>query len=59
MSEQPGSTQVRSIVFLNVNGIRAWEKKGLLSWFERRQPDVLGLQETRIDAQALGALAPA
>jgi len=44
---------VRSIISWNVNGIRAWEKKGLLSWFEHKQPDVLGLQETRIDALKL------
>jgi len=31
----------------NVNGIRAAQKKGLLDWFNKTQPDVLCLQETK------------
>lgn len=31
----------------NVNGIRAIEKKGFLSWLEQAQPDILCLQETK------------
>ncbi|NOZ04450.1 MAG: exodeoxyribonuclease III [FCB group bacterium] len=31
----------------NVNGIRAAEKKGLLSWLSMVQPDILCLQETK------------
>lgn len=40
---------MRKIVSWNVNGIRAAERKGFLAWLERSRPDVLGLQETRID----------
>lgn len=31
----------------NVNGIRAVEKKGFLTWLEQTQPDVLCIQETK------------
>ena len=31
----------------NVNGIRAAEKKGFLTWLEATRPDVLALQETK------------
>ncbi|MHC5077850.1 MAG: exodeoxyribonuclease III [Planctomycetota bacterium] len=31
----------------NVNGIRAIEKKGFLSWLEKTAPDILCLQETK------------
>ncbi|MCF8241959.1 MAG: exodeoxyribonuclease III [Melioribacteraceae bacterium] len=31
----------------NVNGIRAVSKKGFLEWFEKEQPDILCLQETK------------
>lgn len=31
----------------NVNGIRAVAKKGFLEWFEKEQPDVLCIQETK------------
>lgn len=37
----------------NVNGIRAARKKGLLDWLALEQPDVLCLQETKIDATKL------
>ena len=32
---------------LNVNGIRAAEKKGLVDWIQSEQPDVLGIQELK------------
>ena len=31
----------------NINGIRAAQKKGLLTWLEKSRPDVLGLQEIK------------
>ncbi len=37
----------------NVNGIRAVAKKGFLEWMESEQPDVLGLQEIRIQDHQL------
>src|SRR5690349_11470978 len=37
----------RTICTLNVNGIRAAEKRGFSRWLARRQPDVLCLQEMR------------
>ena len=37
----------------NVNGIRAGIKKGFFDWLYQSQPDILGLQETKIDAEKL------
>ena len=37
----------------NVNGIRAVAKKGFFDWLHRVQPDILGLQETKISAHQL------
>ncbi len=37
----------------NVNGIRAVHKKGFLDWVTQTQPDILGLQETKISAEQL------
>jgi exodeoxyribonuclease-3 len=31
----------------NVNGIRAAQKKGLVDWFHKEAPDILGVQETK------------
>lgn len=39
----------------NVNGIRAVEKKGFLSWLEQRQPDVLCLQEIKVQQDQVPA----
>ena len=36
------------ILSLNVNGIRAAEKKGFLSWLNKESPDIICLQETRV-----------
>jgi exodeoxyribonuclease III len=38
----------KTLMSWNVNGIRAVRKKGFLDWLEAAQPDVLGLQETKI-----------
>lgn len=37
----------------NVNGIRAIYKKGFADWFAGHQPDILGLQETKISQDQL------
>lgn len=37
----------------NVNGLRAAAKKGFLDWFHTTQPDILGLQETRVHPDEL------
>lgn len=37
----------------NVNGIRAVARKGFLDWIEEEQPDILGLQEIRIQDDQL------
>ncbi|MGM0603732.1 MAG: exodeoxyribonuclease III [Bacillota bacterium] len=37
----------------NVNGIRAVARKGFLDWIEEEQPDILGLQEIRIQDNQL------
>jgi len=45
----------------NVNGIRAVEKKGLLTWLQESAPDILCLQETKAEPDQLGSalLSPA
>jgi exodeoxyribonuclease-3 len=47
---QSGSTR---LVSWNVNGIRATIKKGFFDWLAQEQPDILGLQETKIGAEQL------
>lgn len=37
----------------NVNGIRAVFKKGFVDWVLATQPDVLGIQESKIDAEQM------
>jgi exodeoxyribonuclease-3 len=37
----------------NVNGIRAVCKKGFMDWLAQEQPDILGLQETKISGDQL------
>lgn len=39
----------------NVNGIRAIAKKGFFDWLEANQPDIVGLQETKISAEQITA----
>ena len=49
------------IITYNVNGLRAAVSKGLPEWLAKEQPDVLCLQETKLQpeqypAEALDAL---
>ncbi|PCJ60830.1 MAG: exodeoxyribonuclease III [Candidatus Hydrogenedentota bacterium] len=37
-----------SIISWNVNGMRAVLKKGFMDWFEKTQPDILAVQESRV-----------
>lgn len=41
------------LVSWNVNGLRAVAKKGLFEWVARENPDIVCLQETKIDAAQL------
>lgn len=41
------------IYSFNVNGIRAATKKGLFDWFDEEKPDILCLQETKIQDDQL------
>lgn len=41
------------LISWNVNGIRAVQKKGLLDWLAREQPDILCLQETKASPDQL------
>ncbi|MFM6848385.1 MAG: exodeoxyribonuclease III [Terrabacter sp.] len=42
------------LVTVNVNGIRAAARRGMLQWLAQAQPDVLTLQEVRADDVELG-----
>ncbi|MGD7789923.1 exodeoxyribonuclease III [Propionibacteriaceae bacterium Y1700] len=44
------------IASLNVNGIRAAVRRGLLDWLDDRQPDIVGLQEMRSPADQVPEL---
>ena len=46
------------IATVNVNGIRAAARKGMVAWLEASAPDVLLLQEVRADADTAAALLP-
>ena len=41
------------LVSWNVNGLRAVQKKGFLEWFNEESPDILCLQETKINRPQL------
>ncbi|MCC7004517.1 exodeoxyribonuclease III [Candidatus Nomurabacteria bacterium] len=41
------------IISWNVNGIRAWQKKGYFDWFLKESPDILCLQETKAHPEQL------
>ncbi len=41
------------IISWNVNGIRAIEKKGFIDWWERENPDILCLQETKASEEQI------
>lgn len=45
----------RTVVSWNVNGFRAVLKKGFWKWLEKSCPDILCLQETRVDPHLLPA----
>jgi exodeoxyribonuclease-3 len=42
-----------TLVSWNINGARAVYRKGFMDWLAQAQPDVLGLQETRAEANEL------
>ena len=46
------------IATVNVNGIRAAVRKGMLDWIEAAQPDIVALQEVRASADELAAALP-
>ena len=37
----------------NINGLRAIRKKGFLDWMKQEKPDIISLQETKIQAEQL------
>jgi exodeoxyribonuclease-3 len=41
------------IYSFNVNGIRAWERKGMYDWFQKLSPDFLCIQETKAHPEQL------
>lgn len=41
------------LISWNVNGLRAIAKKGFLDWLYRTKPDIVGLQETKAEAEQL------
>jgi exodeoxyribonuclease III len=41
------------IYSFNVNGIRAWERKGMYDWFIKTSPDILCFQETKARKEQL------
>lgn len=43
------------IITWNVNGIRAWHKKGMWNFVEREQPDIFCLQETKAHKEQVPA----
>ena len=45
--------RARRIVSLNLNGIRAAERRGLLAFMAQERPDILCVQETRVDRDSL------
>lgn len=41
------------LISWNVNGIRAWQRKGLIEWFKKESPDFLCIQETKAEKEQL------
>ena len=41
------------LISWNVNGIRAWHKKGSLNWFQEESPDLFCVQETKAEESQL------
>jgi exodeoxyribonuclease III len=48
MPTSPPLLQSKSLVSWNLNGLRAAERRGFSSWLQREIPDIVCLQETRI-----------
>ncbi len=46
-------TMAMKIMSWNVNGIRAWEKKGKLEWLLKESPDMFCIQETKAEFEQL------
>lgn len=46
------------VITVNVNGIRAAARRGMVQWLVQAQPDVLTLQEVRADDVELGKSTP-
>ena len=42
------------LISWNVNGIRSVKNKGFLDWLARESPDVLGIQETKVQVDQVG-----
>ncbi|MEM0466004.1 MAG: exodeoxyribonuclease III [Candidatus Thermoplasmatota archaeon] len=47
------TSQIQRILSWNVNGLRAIEKKGFFSWFQKESPDILCLQEIKATPEQL------
>ncbi|MFM7390181.1 MAG: exodeoxyribonuclease III [Vampirovibrionales bacterium] len=47
------TSNTRCLISWNVNGLRASLKKGLLDWVQTAQPDILCLQETKLQGHQL------
>jgi exodeoxyribonuclease III len=45
-----------TIATINVNGLRAATRKGMLPWIEKRQPDVITMQEVRAPDELVAEL---
>ncbi len=41
------------VISWNVNGIRAWYKKGNLEWLSKESPDIFCIQETKAEETQL------
>lgn len=46
-------TMAMKIISWNVNGIRAWQKKGKLEWLIKESPDMFCIQETKAEFDQL------
>ncbi len=47
--------KLKKIICWNVNGIRAWSKKGCLDWIIEQKPDIFCFQETKAHPDQLDA----
>lgn len=57
-AETPKPAGALRVATVNVNGIRAAFRKGIESWIETAQPDVIALQEVRASGDQLRELLP-